>query len=90
MQIVEQDLCYTDYKWNNIQENKTKKAGLNENKIIDFSQGHDVMNLINTYMKKNQIEDKFAARKIEIMIREELPRNINKKNEILKWIEMNW
>ena len=89
MQIGEKDLCYNDYIWNN-HESKQKSGFASPNKNVDVNHAKDVLNLINSFLKKYDIRDKFAARKIEIMLREELPAQINKKNEIMNWIKTNW
>jgi len=90
MKITESDLCYSDYQWDSFSESDPRISGKPGKTIVDRDQGHELVYIINCFIRKFHLTDKSDARKIEIMIREEMPETIKRQDRIMAWIEENW
>lgn len=85
------DLKYTDYIWKAIEgKDDPKISGEPDSTLFNRQQGHEVLYLINKYMENHYITDKNTGRKIEQIIREELPGDVRSQKRVVDYIERSF
>lgn len=84
------DLCYTDYSWPPLDSDDPKISGEPDHHPVNIMAGPEVVFIINKYASIHNLKDKSDARKIEIMLREELPNGSYNQIEVMNWIKENW
>lgn len=76
------DMLYTDYNWDNIPEDANPDVN-----FFSRYEGQEVLNLLNAFRAENDEELLITHLQIiEWIIREHLPSNIGRKEEVIAWI----
>lgn len=88
--ISKTDLYYTDYFWNALSGDNPKITGEPDSTLLNRKEGYEVLYFINKFSEINGFKQKDSARKVERMIREEVPNDKRSQENIRTWIEQNW
>ena len=83
------DLQY-HYNWKEYDSNDPKVSGDIDNTSFNRAQGNEVLFLINKIAEKHNITNRSIGLRIEIMINEDLPGEIQTQEEVRLWIKSNW
>lgn len=84
------DLGYKDYSWTTYNGDDPHITGEPDSTLLNRKEGYEVLYFINTYAKKHFFTQFSQFRKIEIMIRANVPSDIRSQKEIFEWIRKNW
>ncbi len=84
------DLVYDDYSWTVYGDDDPKVEGQTDIKLLNRKQGYEILNFINTMANIHNFKYVSSGQKIEKMIRDHLPIDIQSQMTIKDWIEKNW
>ncbi len=88
--INKDDLKYNDYCWTIYSGDDLRVTGVPDATELDYTEGHQLLYLINKMAKINNFKQKFSGLKVERMVRESLPENILTQEDVVKWVGKNW
>lgn len=88
--FTKSDLFYKDYIWNAYNGDDPRVTGEPDSTLLNRKEGYEVLYFINTYARKNLFSQFSQFKKIEIMIRENVPSDIRSQKDIYEWIQKNW
>jgi hypothetical protein len=88
--FTKNDMFYDDYKWTNYLPNNPKIYGRPDNTRFDCNEGFEVLYLINKIVELWDFTKIESCIKIERIIKERLPNNVNTQEEAITWIQINW
>jgi hypothetical protein len=88
--ISNTDLYYSDYSWTVINGDNPKVTGEPDNTLLNRKEGYEILYFINKFCEMYGLKQKQSARKVERMIREEVPSDIRSQNTIKDWLVNNW
>ncbi|CAA0151462.1 hypothetical protein [Tenacibaculum maritimum] len=88
--ISKSDLFYDDYSWTAIDGDDPKVTGKPDSTLLNRNEGYEIVYFINKFMEIHKLENKATAKKIELMIKDDLPSEIRSQEKIKTWIEKNW
>jgi hypothetical protein len=88
--ISKADLGFTDYNWTIFRGDDPRVSGAPDETVFNGSEGHEVLYLINKMAKINNFKQKFSGLKVERMLREVLPPEVQTQIDIIHWIGKNW
>jgi len=88
--IKKADLMY-DYVWSTqYTHDDPKVTGAPDSTLLNRTEGWEVKYFINKFAEIHNLKNKFEGLKIEEMIKNQIPKNIHRQDEIKEWIENNW
>ena len=91
MKFKESDLLFEDkYRWKRDSGDRRYIGKLDRIKL-DRDEGYEVLDFANTYLYQNvRNASKKDLHKLEMMLREKLPSNVDMKDEIADFLLKNW
>ena len=85
-----QDMIYSDYRWSAIDGDNPKITGKLDKTEFNRNERYEVLYLINAVINELSLSRLESAKKVEQMIRYELPSNIRSQENVKNWILKNW
>lgn len=87
--ITKSDLKYT-YSWTAVDGDDPKISGNPDSTKFNRHEGYEVLYLINKLSEIWKFKQKSSALKLEKMIKEHLPSNIQSQEGVKNWLKTNW
>ena len=78
------------YTWSTISANNPKIIGKLDSTRFSRREGYEVLYLINKLCSEWRVKKVESAIKMEKMINEKLPLNIQSQEDVKNWIYINW
>lgn len=88
--FTKSDLGYKDYSWTAYNGDDPRVTGEPDSTLLNRKEGYEVLYFINMYARKHFFTQFSQYRKIEIMIRANVPSDIHSQKDIYEWIQKNW
>ena len=86
MGLINRDDLKLDYDWSSQPgDDPLKKEDVGSN-VFNKNQGEDVLDLLNDYAEEKDIKDKNDILEAEGMLRNNLPKDLNTKNDVMDWL----
>ena len=83
-------MVYNDYSWTAYRGDDSHVTGEPDSTLLNRKEGYEVLYFINMYARNHFFSQFFQFRKIEIMIRANVPTEIHSQKGIYEWIQANW
>ncbi|MGR2704613.1 hypothetical protein [Vibrio campbellii] len=87
--IKKSDLQY-NYSWTTIPGDSSRVTGKPDSTRFSRNEGYEVLYLINTLASEWNFKKVASALKIERLINDHLPSNIQSQEKVKQWIYDNW
>ena len=87
MGIKKSDLSY-EYLWTRYEDDDPKVTGIPDSTLLNRNEGYEVLSFINNYMREHNLSDVADGKKIEKLIRNDVPKKIHSHSNISKWIAL--
>jgi hypothetical protein len=88
--ITKNDLYHTDYSWTALAGDNPKITGKPDSTLLNRKEGYEILYFVNKFSEAHDFKQINSAKKVEKMIREEVPSEIRSQDKIKTWIEQNW
>ncbi|MGL1935041.1 MAG: hypothetical protein OCD01_08475 [Fibrobacterales bacterium] len=88
--VNKDDLAYNDYSWTIFRGDDPRVAGVPDDTVFNLKEGHELLYLINKMAKINNFKKLFSGLKVERMVRQSLPEDIDTQLEVMQWVGKNW
>lgn len=83
---LKKDMTAIDYAWSHESNDNPHKKHLDKF-FLNRTEGYEVLDFINQYAEENGLIDKRDARKVELLIHQEVPTHIHNREKIKEWLE---
>lgn len=84
------DMQYDDYKWTAYPDDDPKITGKPDSTRFNRHEGYEVLYLINKLAQIWEWKQLNSCKKLEKMIREELPSDVIMQDAVKSWLSKNW
>jgi len=85
MQVYDKSCLIYKYKW------EMRREAILKNKLtLDRTNGHEVLHFINGFFKVFKLSSITTFKRIEYLMYNHLPININRREEIISWLLKHW
>ncbi|MGL1902126.1 MAG: hypothetical protein OCC49_08325 [Fibrobacterales bacterium] len=88
--IHKDELTYNDYSWTIYRGDDPRVTGVPDDTLFTPTEGHELLYLINKMAKINNFKKLFSGLKVERMVRQSLPEEIETQLEVMQWVGKNW
>ncbi len=86
MALIEKNDLRLDYDWSTEPGDTPADKDSLTGKTFNPERGEDVLNVLNNYAEKREIESKDDITDAETLIREKLPKDLNTEENVLDWL----
>jgi hypothetical protein len=86
MALIKQNDLNLKYNWSTEPGETAVNKDSITNKSFDRERGDDVLNVLNDYAEKSEIEHKDDLEDVENLLRQELPKDLDTHNDVLDWL----
>ena len=88
--ITKDDLHYKDYSWTTYANDDSRVTGEPDSTLLNRKEGYEILYFINKVSEIWDFKQKESAKKIEKMIRNDVPAHLHSQLKIKEWIGTNW
>lgn len=89
MTFQEENLIY-NYEWEATNGDNPNYTGKNDRNKLNRDEGYEILHFVQAYCKSHSLKKIEDGQKVEWMIQEKVPSDIQNRKEIELWIEENW
>lgn len=86
MALIKQNDLNLKYNWSTEAGETAVIKDAVTNKSFDRERGDHVLNLLNDYAEKSNMEDKEDLKEVENLLRQDLPKDLNTQNDVMDWL----
>ncbi len=90
MTIISKSKLLYDYKWARLPMDDTRISGELDDSLLNRREGNEVLYFINKVCDVLNYSSVDAALKMERMIRNVVPNELNSQVSVKNWLEGNW
>lgn len=88
MAILSKGDLELQYSWHTTSNDNPRLIGSPDRDLLNSTEGYEVLNFINNFAEKHRLP-KLEAKKLEHIIRNEVPEELHSKFNIDAWIAIN-
>jgi len=90
MQIINQSKLLYDYRWAPISKDDARVSGEPDSSMLNRREGYEVLYFINKVCEQFNYTSLEAALKMERMIRNVVPNEVDSQAGVKDWLHSNW
>lgn len=87
MSLIEKGDLQYDYQWTSHPGENPMHEGSPDSNLFNREEGYEVLELINEYAERTDIEDKEKALEIERHLHESLGRDVTTQRSVMEWLD---
>lgn len=87
--MKKKNLGFKDYNWKAVNDNPGLRGKV-ERDQLNRKQGYEVLYFVNFFLEKYMLTEPETGRKIERLLRSEVPKKLKNRHDIEKWLVENW
>ncbi|GAA4771164.1 MULTISPECIES: hypothetical protein [Flavobacterium] len=84
------DLVYDDYSPTVDGGDNPKYIGVLDRQKVDKTEEYEVVYFCNQFLNKHKLTNKALFQKVEKLLRDKEIKDVDDREELIKWIEKNW